>query len=48
MYIDWFTWIIFFIIVHVIQKIGGNDNYPNSLKVMVNYHYHTENRVITW
>ena len=27
-------------IVYVIQKIGGNENSPNSLNVMVNYHYH--------
>ena len=40
MYINWFTWIIFFMIVYVIQKIGGNNNSPNSLNVMVNYHYH--------
>ena len=47
MYIDRFTWIVFFMIVYVIQKIGGNKNSPNSLNVMVNYHYHDENRVIT-
>ena len=34
--------------VNVIQEIGGNDNSPDSLNVMVNYHYHIENRVITW
>ena len=28
-------------------KNGGNDNYPNSLNVMVNYHNYGENRVIT-
>ena len=37
-----------FVIVYVIQKIGGIKNSPNSLNVMVNYHYHGENRVITW
>ena len=37
----------FFMIVYVIQKIGGNKNCPNSLNVMVNYHYHGKNRVIT-
>ena len=47
MYINWFTW-IFFLIVYVKQKIGGNDNSPNSLSVMVNYHNHGENRVIPW
>ena len=29
------------------KKIGGNNNYPNSLNVMVNYHYHGTNRVTT-
>ena len=48
MYINWFTGVIFFMIVYVIQEIGGNENSPNSLNVMVNYHYHVENRVITW
>ena len=48
MYINWFTEIIFFMIVYVIQEIGDNENSPNSLNVMVNYHYHGENRVITW
>ena len=33
-------------IVYVIQEIGGNKNSPDSLNVMVNYHYHGENRVI--
>ena len=27
--------------------MGGNKNSPNSLNIMVNYHYHGENRVIT-
>ena len=35
-------------ILHVIQEIGGNDNSPDSLNVMVNYQYHSENRVTTW
>ena len=47
MYINCFTWIIFFTIVYVIQKFEGNENPPNSLKVMANYHYHSENRVLT-
>ena len=34
-------------IIYVMQKIGGNENYPDSLNVMENYHYHDENRVIT-
>ena len=29
-------------------KIGGNENYPNDLNILVNFHYHDENRVITW
>ena len=29
------------------QEIGGDENSPDSLNVMVNYHYHSENRVIT-
>ena len=33
--------------IYVIQKNGGNKNSPDSLNVMVNYHYHSENRVIT-
>ena len=45
-YINWFTWIIFFMIIYVILKIGGNENSPNSIKVTVNCHYHIENRVI--
>ena len=38
---------IFFVIAYVIQKIGGNKNSPNSLNIMANYHYHSEDRVIT-
>ena len=29
-------------IVYIIQEIGGNDNSPDSLNVMVNYHYHNK------
>ena len=29
------------------SKIGGNKNSPNSFNVMVNCHYHSENRSIT-
>ena len=47
MYINWFTWIIFFIIVYAIEINEGKDNSPNFLNAMVNYHYHGENRVIT-
>ena len=36
----------FFMILHVIQKIGDNDISPNSLNVMVNYHCHGENSII--
>ena len=35
-------------LVYFIQEIGGNENYPDSLNVMVNYNYHSENRMITW
>ena len=34
-------------IVYVIQQIGGMDNSPYSLNVVVNYHYHDENMIIT-
>ena len=34
-------------IIYVLLKNGGNENSPYSLNVMVNYHYHSENRVIT-
>ena len=47
MYINWLTWIIFFMIVYVIPKIMGNKNSPNYLNIMVNYHYHGDKRVIT-
>ena len=30
------------------EQIGGNENDPNSLNIMVNDHYHGENRVINW
>ena len=33
-------------IIYVIYKNGGNKNSPDSFNVMVNYHYHSENRVI--
>ena len=42
-----FTWIIFFHDCIFYTKIRGNENSPDSLNVMVNYHYHGENRVIT-
>ena len=32
----------FSIIVYVIQKIGGNENSPISLNIIINYHYHGE------
>ena len=32
--------------MYIIQKIGSNKNYQNSLNVMVNQHYHGENRLI--
>ena len=40
MYIHWFAWRLFFVMIYVIPKIGGHNNSPNSLNVMVNYHYH--------
>ena len=40
MYINWFPWIIFFVIEYVIPKIGGNDNSPNFLNLMENWYYH--------
>ena len=47
MYINCFTRMVFFMIVYVIHKISGNKNYPKSLNVMVNCHYHGENSVIS-
>ena len=35
-------------IVYVIRHIGGNENSPDYLNAMVNYHYNGENRVIKW
>ena len=47
MYINWFTRIIS-INDHICYiKNWGNDNSPDSLNIMVNYHYQSENRVIT-
>ena len=34
-------------IIYVIQKNRGDENSPDSINVMLNYHYHSENRVIT-
>ena len=36
-----------FMVVYVIQEIGGNENSPYSINAMVNYHYHGENMVTT-
>ena len=47
MYMNWFTWIIFIHDRICYTKIGGNNNSPDYFNVMVNYHYHGENRVIT-
>ena len=47
MYINWFTRINILMIIYVILNNGGNENSPYFLNVMVNYHYHSENRVIT-
>ena len=38
---------IFLLSYMLYERIEGNDIYPSSLNVMVNYHYHIENRVIT-
>ena len=35
-----------FVIVYILQNIGGNKNSPNYLNIMVNYHYYDGNRVI--
>ena len=45
---NWFTWIIFIHDCIYFTKIGGDENSPDSLNVMVNYHYQGENRVVTW
>ena len=47
MYINWFAWILFINDSISYTKIGGNDNSTYSLNVMVYYHYHGENRLIT-
>ena len=31
----------------MLYKNGGNDSYTDSLNLMVNFHYHGENRLIT-
>ena len=48
MCINWVNWIVLFMIVYIIQNIGGNENSQDSLNIMVNYHYHGENRVMNW
>ena len=48
MYINWFTWIMSINDHIYYTKNGGDENSPYSLNVMVNYHYHSEKRVITW
>ena len=40
-------WSYILMIIYVILKNEGNKNSPYSLNVIVNYHYHSENRVIT-
>ena len=47
MYINWFTMNLFFNDRICYTKTGGNKNYPYSLNIMVNYHYHGKNWVIT-
>ena len=48
MYINWFTWIIFFHDPICYTKNWGNDKSQSSLNLMVNYHYHSETRVTTY
>ena len=43
----WFTWIIFIHDCMRYTKIGCNNNSTDSPNVMVNYHCHSEKRVIT-
>ena len=46
MCINWFTWIIY-INGHICYtKNWGNENSLDSLNVMENYHYHSENMEI--
>ena len=47
MYIDCFTLIILFHDYIGYTKSVGNKNYPNDLTTMVNYHYQSENRLVT-
>ena len=47
MYINWFNWILYFHDHICYREIGGSNNFPNDLNGMVNYDYHSENRVIT-
>ena len=42
MYMNWFTWIIFIHDHMCYTKNGGNENSPDYLNAMVNYHYHSE------
>ena len=48
MYINWLTCIIPINDNIYCIKNGGNENYLDSLNVMVNYHYQSENWLITW
>ena len=47
MYINWFTRIISINDNICYIKNWGNESSPDSLNIMANYHYHSENRVIT-
>ena len=47
MYINWFARIILIHDHTCYTRNGGNENYPDSLIPMVNYHYSSENRAVT-
>ena len=34
-------------IVYILRRIEGNKNSTNFLNVIINYHYHGENKVVT-
>ena len=39
---------VLFIIIYVSQKKRGNKKYPDSINILVNYHYQDECSVINW
>ena len=44
MYINWLNWMIFIHNYICYTKNGGKENFPDYLNVMVDYHYHGENK----